>query len=184
MAEIHPKETLRREMKALRSQKAPAYPNAAIHAKDIFLENFSNFSNYALYYPMGDELSTLPLMEALKKLDKTICLPQLNDEGLLFKSWNEEPLQKSDYQFLEPSSNSPLIIPDLVLVPLLALDSQGYRLGYGKGHYDRVLQHLRQNHKLTTVGFAYSFQEVKSIPHEPHDQRLDYIVTEQGLFTT
>ena len=183
MPETNAKKILRQEMKAIRAQKASRLPNAGVQAKDIFLKHFSSFSNYALYYPMGDELSTLPLIEALQKLGKTICLPGLSGDEMIFRRWNGETLQKSRYQFLEPPSYSEIIVPEVVIVPLLAFDRQGHRLGYGKGHYDRMLSKLRPNHEVISVGYAFSFQEVESVFSETHDECLDYIVTEQGLVT-
>jgi len=181
MFQKNQKQILRQKMKALRRRQSSLFPDAAIHAKDIFLENFSNFSRYALYYPMGDELSTLPLVDALRLFNKTIALPQLTDKGLVFRAWHGEPLQKSDYHFLEPSSDAEIIIPEAIIIPLLAFDREGHRLGYGKGHYDRALHDLHQNHKFITVGYAYSFQEVESIFSEPHDECLDYVVSETQL---
>lgn len=121
-------------------------------------------------------------MTSLQDLDRVICLPQVTADELVFRKWEGEPLQQSQYNFLEPSSDLPQIIPDLVVVPLLAFDSKVHRLGYGKGHYDRTLHELRQRHNLTTIGYACSFQEVAEIPREPHDEKLDYIVTEKALF--
>lgn len=181
MSETNPKKILRQKMKLLRAEKAPLFSNAKVQASDIFLEHFSNFINYALYYPMGDELSTLPLIVALRKLGKTICLPNLVGDEMIFRRWDGETLQKSEYQFLEPSSDSDIVIPNLILVPLLAFDRQGHRLGYGKGYYDRVLHHLRQAHQFIAVGYAYSFQEVESVFSEPHDKCLDTVVTETKL---
>lgn len=183
MLQKNQKQILRQKMKLLRREKFSLFPDAASKAKDIFLENFSNFSRYALYYSMGDELSTLPLIEALKLLKKTICLPQLTSEGLVFRAWHGEPLQKSDYQFLEPSSDADLMIPEVIIIPLLAFDRKGHRLGYGRGHYDRMLSKLQQNHKVITVGYAYSFQEVESVFSEPHDECLSYVVTEKETNT-
>ena len=176
-----PKLALRRKMKLLRAEKSLLFTNSKIQARDVFLEHFSNFSNYALYYPLGDELSPLPLMEVLCRLGKIVCLPRLSGDKMVFKRWNGETLKKNEYQFLEPSSDADTITPDLILAPLLAFDRQGHRLGYGKGHYDRTFYNLRKDKKIVSVGYAYSFQEVESVFSEPHDECLNYIVTEREL---
>ena len=73
------------------------------------------------------------------------------------------------------------LVPALVIVPMLAFDARGYRLGYGGGFYDRTLEALRVRGPVTAVGFAYADQQVDAVPIEPTDQRLDLIVTERGI---
>ena len=81
-----------------------------------------------------------------------------------------------------PPAGAPVFRPDVVLVPLVAFDRRGNRLGYGAGYYDRTLERLRQmSARLHVIGVAYAFQEVESIEPEPHDQKLDVIVTEKGV---
>jgi len=81
----------------------------------------------------------------------------------------------------EPDPAWPLATPAIVLVPLLAFDAVGRRLGYGGGYYDRTLAALRAGHTITAVGVAYAGQEVENIPHDAHDEQLDMILTETGL---
>ena len=73
------------------------------------------------------------------------------------------------------------IDPEVLIVPLLAFDRQGYRLGYGGGYYDRTLERLRARHPVIAVGFAFAAQEVDAVPTEPTDEPLDLIVTETGV---
>jgi 5-formyltetrahydrofolate cyclo-ligase len=73
------------------------------------------------------------------------------------------------------------VTPQILIVPLLAFDARGYRLGYGGGFYDRTLQGLRAAGPVTAIGFAYNAQEVAQVPTEPTDQPLDFIVTEAGI---
>src|SRR5262249_49293173 len=80
----------------------------------------------------------------------------------------------------EPHPDWTLAVPSVLIVPLLAFDARGYRLGYGAGHYDATLANLRRGHEVVAVGFAYAGQEVPDVPHDAHDERLDWIVTEQG----
>ncbi len=78
---------------------------------------------------------------------------------------------------LEPPSTAPLVVPDLILVPLLAFDKDGHRLGYGQGHFDKYLH----QHKVITIGVGFSGQEVDKIPRQSHDFALEYLLTEKGL---
>ena len=79
---------------------------------------------------------------------------------------------------MEAAPNWPLVLPDILLVPLLGFDKQGYRLGYGGGFYDRTLRSLRQRESVLAVGIAYAGQEM-TLPHDENDERLDWIVTEK-----
>ena len=91
-----------------------------------------------------------------------------------------DPTRPAGFGTREPVESAPEIEPDLLLVPLLAFDAQGYRLGYGGGFYDRTLAGLRQRKPILAVGFAYAEQEVDAVPCEGHDQRLDALLTPAG----
>ena len=69
-------------------------------------------------------------------------------------------------------------MPDIVLVPLAAFDRAGHRIGYGAGHYDRTLAHLRKSKGITAIGLAFAAQEIAAVPALPHDVALDYVLTE------
>src|SRR5262249_33796078 len=83
----------------------------------------------------------------------------------------------------EPAPDWTHAIPSIVIVPMLAFDRHGNRLGYGAGYYDATLADLRRAHKIMAVGYAFAGQEVDVVPHDEHDQKLDAIVTEQGVRT-
>ena len=85
------------------------------------------------------------------------------------------------YGIPSPGKDKPTVMPDIVLVPLLAYDGVGRRLGYGAGHYDRTLQHLRDNGPVWAVGVAYAEQMFDDLPEDQYDQRLDAVLTENGL---
>jgi 5-formyltetrahydrofolate cyclo-ligase len=90
-------------------------------------------------------------------------------------------LQRGTYGIPEPSKDWPLAYPKILLVPLLAFDSHGHRLGYGGGYYDRTLDFLRANSTVHAVGVAYAGQEVDALPREDHDHPLDAVITENGV---
>lgn len=100
----------------------------------------------------------------------------------MFRHWQPgDDLAVSDLKISEPTPDKRLEIPDILLVPLLAFDNSGHRLGFGGGYYDRTLSDLRAKRDITAIGFAYAGQEVDNIPQESFDQRLDWVMTEQGL---
>jgi 5-formyltetrahydrofolate cyclo-ligase len=88
---------------------------------------------------------------------------------------------KASFGLSEPEDNQPLIDPDIVFAPLAGFDRRGHRIGYGKGHYDITLQSLRASRKTLVVGVAFSCQETPEIAEEAHDQKLDFVITENDL---
>lgn len=152
---------------------------------ELFFENIDvdAGTKIAGYWPITREANVEPLLNALHKKTSTCLLPVVvaRDTALVFREWQPgDELTPSDLGIPEPSADKPADAPDILLVPLLAFDRQGYRLGYGGGYYDRTLQDLRAERKIIAVGIAYGGQEVDSMPHESFDQRLDWVITEAG----
>jgi 5-formyltetrahydrofolate cyclo-ligase len=133
-------------------------------------------SRVALYYPIGSELSPLPLLTL-----KTCrwALPAVRGDTLVFLPWDGAPesLYPKAFGILEPDSGKPLK-PDVLIVPLLGFDSNGHRLGYGKGFYDRAAQTLPHAQR---IGLAHSVQEVPRLPTDPWDVPMHAVATEKGL---
>ena len=139
------------------------------------------------YYPSNYEVNILSFLEKVSKKKFKIALPVINSSGgMSFKSWIfREPLYVNKFGILEPKSSEKKIIPDLIMVPLVAFDNQLNRIGYGKGYYDRILKKIKNTKKkIVTVGIAHSFQQCKTIPVNKHDFKLDYIFTEQGIISS
>jgi len=133
------------------------------------------------YWPMGSELDPRPLMRQLHDSGHPICLPVSARAGLplVFRAWAPgDDLQPAGFGTQVPREDRPERRPDLLIVPLLAFDRAGYRLGYGGGFYDRTLADLRAKGRPTAIGFAFAAQEVAEVPRDGYDQRLDWIVTE------
>lgn len=134
------------------------------------------------YLPIGSEISPLPAMERLAQLGRSICVPVMQGRGkpLRFRAWHPEvPLARGPFGVMEPASG-PWQTPALLLVPLLAFDGRGHRLGYGGGFYDRTLAALRERQPVLAIGLAWAGQEVEEVPTEPTDAPLDGIFTEEG----
>lgn len=113
-----------------------------------------------------------------------LCLPSITvpEKILRFLEWRPKmPLKRGVRGVMEPAESSE-IVPNVVWAPMLAFDRAGYRLGYGGGYYDATIAHLRKkNPYLLAIGVAFAFQEVEALPREPHDAKLDMIVTEKEL---
>ena len=133
------------------------------------------------YYPTTREFDPLPLLGRLAAQGWTLTLPAIVGEApLMFRRWRPgEPLRQGERAIMEPVSGD-VLTPRLLLVPLLAFDAQGARLGYGGGHYDRTLAALRRDNSIIAIGLAFDEQEVSELPIGPHDQRLDFILTPSG----
>jgi 5-formyltetrahydrofolate cyclo-ligase len=129
------------------------------------------------YWPMRSEADPRPILEGLHARGVALCLPAIVDRRMLFRRWTPyEPLVPGGFGTLVPVPGEPEVQPTILLVPLAAFDRRGYRIGYGKGHYDAKLTELGA---VTSIGIAYAAQEIDAVPDEPHDQRLDFIVTER-----
>tara|TARA_Y100000590_G_scaffold434191_1_gene552128 strand:+ start:106 stop:672 length:567 start_codon:yes stop_codon:yes gene_type:complete len=139
------------------------------------------------YYPSYYEADILSFLETASKKKFRIVLPVIkSSNAMVFKPWFfNDPLYVSNFGTLEPKNSKKKIIPDLIMVPLVAFDNQLNRIGYGKGYYDRSLKKISKNkNKIVTIGIAYSFQRCKKIPVNKHDFKLDYIFTERGIISS
>jgi len=115
------------------------------------------------------------------------CLPVIQGRGLplLFRAWKPgDTLDTGVWGIQEPQPSAPALDPDVLLVPLLAFDARGYRLGYGGGFYDRTLAGLRLRKHVVAVGLAFDEQRVDDVPHTAYDQRLDWVLTPSGPIPT
>ena len=136
------------------------------------------------YWPMGDEIDPRPLMETLAAGGHRLALPAIRGAGqpLDFRAWRPgDALRAAGFGTQEPLPEAEMLQPTVLLVPLLAFDAAGYRLGYGGGFYDRSLALLRGRGDILAVGLAFAAQQVAAVPREATDQPLDLLVTEQGV---
>ena len=135
------------------------------------------------YVPVRDEADIMPLLHALHARDYTLALPvvERRDAPLTFRRWRPgEALERGAYGIPAPAAGASPVTPDIVLVPLVAFDNFGHRLGYGGGYYDRTLAALRAVRPVHAIGCAHAAQEVERIPALPTDARLDWLLTEEG----
>jgi 5-formyltetrahydrofolate cyclo-ligase len=135
----------------------------------------------ALYWPIRGEADPLALLARLAEAGLTTALPVLagRRRPLVFRQWRPgDPLIDGRLGLREPAAESPIAEPDLLFVPLAAFDRTGHRLGYGAGYYDATLAALAAKRPLA-IGLAFSAQEVASLPAEPHDHPLAFVITER-----
>lgn len=168
-----------------------AMPHAAMHAaSQSMARHFADHpilafaDSFAGYIAMRAEADVLPVFDIMERYDKLTALPcAMPEKTLLFRQWHKgQPLVRHALGMQEPQATAPSIIPSVILVPVIAFDGDGYRLGYGAGYYDRTMERMRQFPTPPLfIGVGYTSQEVDRVPGESHDQPLDGILTELGV---
>lgn len=177
------KAALRARMRALRTGLDGAAAGRAIAARLIDAGLLPDGAAISLFWPLADEIDLRPLMHALDAAGHALALPVVQGGGrpLLFRRWSpgEALVPRGRWAIPEPADDAPVLRPDVVIVPLLAFDRAGNRLGYGAGHYDATLSALAATGPVTSVGVAFAAQEVDALPADPWDVPLDAVVTER-----
>ena len=158
---------------------------------DKILFNKRKIKYVSIYYPMHNEISPFGFIKYFNLNNFKLSLPVVKDQSrsLLFKEWNlKDKLKRGKLGNLEPFYNVSDFLPQLIIVPMLMFDKNLNRLGYGGGYYDKSINELKKHFAeekkdFVTIGLAYSIQETKSIPHESHDEQLDFVITEKKLLS-
>ncbi|HPG22492.1 MAG TPA: 5-formyltetrahydrofolate cyclo-ligase [Amaricoccus sp.] len=135
------------------------------------------------YLPIRSEIDPRPLMRAFLGLDFQVCVPVIEHRGqpLRFRAWTPAAPILRGHHGIDVPAEGAWFDPEFLVVPLLAFDARGHRLGYGGGYYDRTIAHLRESGDVRAVGIAYAGQEIEAVPDGDNDMRLDAIVTERGI---
>ena len=174
--------------KVLKIRKIAYLSKAKIDSKKIF--KLIRQSGYKIksvggYFPVNSEIDDLEILKKLSKKNYKICLPVIRKNFHMdFYQWSfDEPLSINKYGIPEPKLKT-LVNPDLILVPIVAFDKNLNRLGYGGGFYDRTIDSLRSKKDISVLGLAFECQRTTSmIPVEPTDQKMDWVLTERGLYS-
>jgi len=183
------KAALRKEMLARRDALPPAERQAAAEAiaargLPITLSFGAIVSGYS---PIKSEISPLPLMRRLVDAGAHLALPVITGRGmpLVMRAWNfGDAAATGVWGIREPKPDAPEVFPDILIVPLLAFDRSGRRIGYGAGHYDVTIARLRGMKPIVATGIAFAAQEVPKVPATERDETLDFVLTEREAINT
>ncbi len=182
---IDDKRTLRSAMLAWRAGLEEAERRAASDGLLATLRRERPIETPAVvsgFWPIKEEIDIRPLMIELFNQGCQLALPVVQGKGqpLIFRAWRPgDPLEAGVFGTLQPSAKREVLQPDALIVPLLACDEEGWRLGYGGGFYDRTLAGLRAKNNVTAIGVGFDAQLVPEVPHGPADQRLDWLLTDK-----
>ena len=150
-------------------------------------KKLNNLKIISSFFSINTEIPTNDLNEYLINKNKTLSFPVVssNSKILSFRKYiKNQNLIEGNYKIPEPPLENQELIPELIFVPCLAFDIKGYRLGYGGGYYDRTFAYFKSiNHKFISVGFAYEDQKAASVLSNQFDCKLNYVLTEKGLYT-
>ena len=136
------------------------------------------------FSPLGKEINPIPLMRRLADKGARLALPVVAGKGkpLIMRAWSfGEPLEAGVWGIREPKPEAAEVAPDVLLVPLLAFDRTGQRIGYGAGYYDMTITALRAAKPVKAVGVAYAAQEIPAVPVTARDAALDLVLTEREV---
>ncbi|MGA2815596.1 MAG: 5-formyltetrahydrofolate cyclo-ligase [Xanthobacteraceae bacterium] len=183
---ITAKSELRREASARRDALPPDARQAAAEAIAArpFPLAIAPGTIVSGFMPMNTEINPLPLMRKLAGQGARLALPVMAGRGkpLIMRAWaSGEPLSAGVWGIREPEPEAAEVNPDILLVPLVAFDRAGHRIGYGGGYYDRTIAQLRARKAVIAVGLAFATQEVPAVPTTPRDERLDLVLTEREV---
>jgi 5-formyltetrahydrofolate cyclo-ligase len=181
------KTAMRKDAAARRKAAHEGSPSAGMALADVFgvsalTDMMPSPGVVAGFWPIRSEIDPRPLMTRLQRQGHTLALPVIpqSSGSLQFRAWVADgPMEDHGFGTMVPPDTAETVSPDICLVPLLAFDRKGGRLGYGKGHYDRTLTDLRMSKGILAIGIAFSAQEVDNVVMEVHDVPLDWMVTER-----
>jgi 5-formyltetrahydrofolate cyclo-ligase len=170
------REALPAEMRAVAAQAIAARPFPVAVPAGAIVSGFM---------PLKSEINPVPLMRRLAQAGARLALPAVGGRGkpLIMRAYAfGDHLTSGVWGIREPKPEAPELLPDILIVPLLAFDRRGHRVGYGAGYYDLTITALRARKKVIAAGIAFAVQEVASLPVTPRDARLDLVLTEREVF--
>ena len=169
------RDALPRELRAAAAEAIAARPFPLAIAPGAVVSGFM---------PMKSEINPIPLMRKLADAGATLALPVVAGKGkpLIMRAWSlGEPLAAGVWGIREPKPEAPEVFPDILIVPLLAFDRRGHRIGYGAGYFDMTIAALRAGKPVVAAGIGFAAQEIAEVPTTPRDARLDLVLTEREV---
>ena len=177
------KSKIRKKILKLRRKKN--YQNIKFSFNKIYKE----IKNYNIkkkiiggYYPINFEIDILDFLKEIEFENRKICLPAIKDNKEMdFYLWSfKDPLKLNKFGIPEPDKKKK-VIPNIILVPLVAFDKRLYRIGYGGGYYDRYIEKLSNKKNILKIGVAHSCQKINKVPISEFDKKLDMVMTEKYI---
>ena len=193
-----PRQRMRPELEPLSKQ---ALRRAALDARKAFVQTISDADRALLeqrlaqhltslcaeakvvggYAPLGSEISPMLAIEEARSVGRIVAFPAFDNPAKPFRFRAGDPLEAGPFGIMQPRRRSPIVEPDLILVPLIAIDGNGTRLGRGKGHYDRSLARLKKS-GAKLIGIGWPLQRlIETIPTDAWDIPLDAFASPDGL---
>tara|TARA_Y100000590_G_C15136751_1_gene794601 strand:+ start:65 stop:613 length:549 start_codon:yes stop_codon:yes gene_type:complete len=172
--------------KILKIREIKHKERASIKFEKIFnlIKNISNLKKKVIggYYPINYEIDDLKILRQFEKKKIKVALPLIKKKFKMkfIQCSLDDTFNINRYGIPEPCEGK-VVYPDILLIPLVAFDKKLNRLGYGAGFYDRVIKLLKNKKNIITIGLAFDFQEVYSIPVSAYDQKLDFVVTNKKI---
>ena len=169
--------------KILKTRKVASKNNLTLDFNKVFnliKKNYLIKKSIGGYFPVNYEVDDLEILNEFDKKNYQVSLPVIKKNFQMdFYKWSfSDPMKINQYGIPEPSSKKK-IYPDIILIPLVAFDSNLNRLGYGGGYYDRAIEKLSRRKKILKIGLAFSVQKINNVPVTKYDKKLDYIVTDK-----
>ena len=169
--------------KILEIRKKKNSKNIKLSLLKIFKEIKKNISKKKIiggYYPVNFEIDILKFLEKLEDKGLQLCLPVVKkNKEMDFYSWSTKNLLKLNKFGIPEPEQIKKVLPEIILVPLVAFDDRLYRIGYGGGYYDRYIDKLPNKKNLLKIGIAHSCQKINRVPINKYDKKLDIIITEK-----
>lgn len=169
-----------RQIMLVKRNDIPNRKRASNQARFLLKTILDNYKVIALYYPIRDEIDVIPLLEEYRSDDsKTVCLPAIQSE-LVFKKYTlQDALIQKPFNTYEVDTKQVVDLDsiEVIVIPCIAVDKSSHRLGYGKGYYDKALQH----YKGIKIGITYEIGLLDFDFYEDHDIQMNYVVTENQI---
>ena len=178
------KKLLRKKLILIRKKRYKKFENVEAKIFDIIKNLKFKINIIGGYYPINYEFDCLPVLKKFFEKKFLISLPVVsNSNQMNFFNWTSDThLTVNNMGIPEPLSKK-IVYPDLILVPLVGFDKNKFRLGYGGGYYDRYIEKVGKFKKFKTIGLSFSFQEIKKLPVNKFDKKLDFIITENKIYS-
>ena len=178
------KKLLRKKLILIRKKKIKKFENIDTKIFDIVKYYKLKVKTIGAYYPINYEVDCLSIFKKFLEKNYLISLPVISISNQMnFFNWSLDTYLKVNNMGIPEPLSKKIVYPDLILVPLVGFDKNNYRLGYGGGYYDRYIEKVGKLKKFKTVGISFSFQEIEKLPVNEFDKRLDFIITENKIYS-